>query len=280
MDRPPRWRLYRRPQAAIGSVVADKDIGSIQPEGFAMKRIALGALVLAALAAAVPALAAGPLDVNAGLGLHSQYVWRGQIVNPEAVLQPELGISVLGLSFGMWGNVDLSDVNGYETSLSETDWTVGYHLSLPLVSLGAGFVYYDYPTRGPNDTTELYVGGEVNVPFSPHLWISKDIDQVKGTYVNVGGAWSRELGSSTALDLGLDLGYSSEGYVNRVFGGDSAGMSDLTITASVPWRPLPLLTVRPHVSFATLLGDAKDLTDERDADTSALWYGVSARVSF
>lgn len=238
------------------------------------------ALATLVLAAAAPAAAAGPVGVDAAVGVHSEYVWRGQIVTAEAVLQPEVTVGALGLSCGAWGNVDLTDANGFETSLAETDWSVGYAVSLPLVSLGAGFIRYDYPSRGPQDTSELYVGGEAHVALSPHLWVYRDVDVVEGTYVNVGGSWDRSLGEATALEIAADLGWGSAGYVRGFFGPDQAGVGDLTVAARLPWRPLPPLTVTPQVSFATLLGDAKEAVDERGDDTATVFYGVTARVGF
>ncbi len=244
-----------------------------------MTRMFTAALLTLVLGAATAA-AMGPLDVSAGVGVHSKYVWRGQIVTPEAVVQPELGLGLAGLSIGVWGNVDLTEVNGYETSLTETDWSVGYGFSLPLVSFGVGFIYYDFPSRGPLDTSELYVGGEADVLFSPHVWIYHDVDEIKGTYVTAGGSWSRDLAETAELKVGVDLGWSSEGMTRGYFGVETAAASDVTIAAKVPWRVAPLVTVEPHVSWATLLGDAKDAVAAADRDTDTVFFGVTARVSF
>jgi hypothetical protein len=246
-----------------------------------MSRTLVATSVATALLLAVPALALGPLDVTAGAGVHSKYVWRGQISTADPVLQPELNVGLLGMEIGVWANMDLTDINGYEASLSETDWSLGYEFSLPLVTLGAGFIYYDYPSRGPRDTFEFYVGAEAHVLLSPRLYIYNDLDAYKGTYVGAGITWDRELGRTTALQLAGDFGWGSDGYMNGYFGGSvGAGASDLTLAASLPWRALPLLTIEPYVSWATLLGGAKDFVDERDGDWNTVFFGVTAMVSF
>jgi hypothetical protein len=149
------------------------------------------------------------------------------------------------------------------------------------VSLGAGFIYYDYPSRGPSDTFEFYVGAEAHVLLSPRLYVYNDLDAHKGTYVGAGATWSRELGETTALDLSADLGWGSDGYQNGYFGGGiGAGFSDLTLAASLPWRVLPLITVEPHVSWATLLGKTKDFVDEREGDWNTVYFGATAKFSF
>ncbi len=245
-----------------------------------MTRLTAAVLLTALVITAAPALALGPLDVDASVGLHSKYVWRGQIATPDPVLQPSLELGVMGLSVGVWSNVDLTDVNNRKTSLLETDYTVGYALSLPLVSLGAGFIYYDYPTSVANSTSEVYVNAEANVLLSPHAAIYHDVDQVKGTYVSVGGAYDYGLAETVALRLGADLGYGSEGYQTGYFGVAKAGASDLLISASLPWHGLPFVTIEPHVSWATLLGDAKTATKDAGKDTDTVFVGVTASVNF
>ena len=241
----------------------------------------LAALVLAAaVLAAAPAAALGPVDAEAGLGLHGKYVWRGQIVTDEAVLQPEAAVSLAGFSLGVWGNVDLTDVNGYGTSLNETDWTLRWGVSLPLLSLEAGAILYDYPSRGPDDTVELYAGAEAHVPLSPRLFVYRDVKDVDGTYLGAGCTWSRDLAGTAGLELAADLGWGSAGYVQGYFGPEAAGLADLTAAARLPWRALPLVTVTPHVTWATLLGDAADAVEAGGGDTDAVFCGATARVAF
>ena len=245
-----------------------------------MTRLSAAVLLCILVVTAAPALALGPLDADASVGLHSKYVWRGQIATPDPVVQPSLDLGLMGLTVGVWSNIDLTDVNNRETSLLETDYTVGYGFSLPLVSLGAGFIYYDYPESVGPSTSELYVNAEAHVLLSPHVAIYRDVDQVKGTYVSVGGAYEKPLAETADLRLAADLGYGSEGYETGYFGVMKAGMSDLLISASVPWHGLPFVTVEPHVSCATLLGDAKTATKDAGKDTDTVFVGVTASVSF
>ena len=245
-----------------------------------MTRVSAAILLTVLVITAAPALALGPLDVDASVSLNSKYVWRGQIVTPEAVVQPSLEVGAMGLTVGVWSNVDLTDVNGRETSLSETDWSVGYEFGLPLVSLGAGFIYYDFPASGPASTSEFYVSAEAHVLLSPHVAIYRDVDQIKGTYVSVGAAYDYALAPEAGLRLAADLGYGSEGYQHGYFGATQAGMSDVLISASVPWTGLPFVTIEPHVSWASLLGDAKTGFEDLGIDTDTVFYGITASVGF
>ena len=117
------------------------------------------------------------MDVDAGLALNGKYVWRGQVVTPDPVLQPDVTVNFLGFSAGFWGNIDTNDVNGMEWEFNEVDWTLGYEMNLPLLNLGAGFINYTFPGSDASGTTEFYLGASVNVLLSPSLTVYQDIEQ-------------------------------------------------------------------------------------------------------
>jgi hypothetical protein len=119
-------------------------------QGDLMKKLIMTALTgLVLVALATPVLAMGPLDINAGLGLHSKYVWRGMVVTPDMVLQPEVTLGLLGFTAGFWGNIDTNDVNGQDSEFNEIDWTLGYELGLPFMN----FARVSSTTRSPAPRT-------------------------------------------------------------------------------------------------------------------------------
>lgn len=244
------------------------------------RRISL-LIVTALLVAAGAAQAAGPLDLDAGFGVHSKYVWRGMVATDDAVLQPEAAARVLGMGFGFWGNVDMTDANDMEWQLTEVDWMFSYLLDLPLVSLEAGLIYYDIRGNLGADTSELWARGEANVLLSPALALYFDLDEYNGTHARASVAHGNKLGEFLEWELGAELGWGSEGYVNGYFGsvgaGAGAGFTDALVSLALPWHPLPMITVTPHVSYATLLSDAKD-SGAYPGD--ATFFGVTAGFSF
>jgi hypothetical protein len=245
-----------------------------------MRRPVNVALVTSLLLAAAVCQAAGPLDIDAGVGVHSKYVWRGIVVTPDAVVQPEASLGLLGMRFGVWGNVDTSDANGTEWELNEVDWTFGYTMDLPLFSCGAGLIHYDLRGGLGADTSELYVNGRANVLLSPGLDIFFDLDEFKGTHVRASAAHGGELGEFLEWDVAAELGWGSEGYVNGYFpsaGTSAAGFTDALLSLGLPWHPAPLVTVTPHVSYAVLLGDARDAGT---APQDATFLGITAMFSF
>ncbi len=260
----------------------------------ALRLMTMTALALMVLAPS--ALALGPLDANAALDLNSKYVWRGMVSNPDPVLQPSVGVSLMGFGLGFWGNLDMSDANGLDGKLNEVDWTLGYGMNLPLVELNAGLTIYDFPNSDAARTTELSLGVAANVPLSPSLTIYRDLDEIEGTYWEAGIHHAVSLRPGTDLELSAGLGLGSEGYVEGYFGPATAlpgvpevpggaHMTDYHLTAGLPFHPIPLLTVTPRVTYSTLTGDVKDIVDGSGeaayhGESDVFFWGVNAALSF
>ncbi len=259
-----------------------------------MKKILLLSLIsLLTLTTTVPALALGPIDLDAELALNSQYVWRGMICNPDAVLQPGLSGSILGMGIGFWGNIDTSDINGNEWEFNEIDWTASYGISLPLISLDFGLIHYTFPNTEISSTTEFYASAEAGVILSPTMAIYYDFDEIDGSYIEASISHDVAFSPALNLELGAGIGFGSEGYVKGYFGGSgfsfpelpgfeepSFGMTDYHFSAGMPFDSIPFFTITPAVTYTSLLSDAKDLTGVDDGDTDAFFYGITAAFSF
>lgn len=248
-----------------------------------MKKTLLALLaLLTLLTLALPALAFGPLDINAELPFLSQYVWRGQVVNSEAVLQPNFFTGIMGFGVGFWGNMDLTDVYGNQGQFSEQDFTINYGLPLPLplLDIDFGLIYYDFPNTDTSSTAEIYVTGSASVLLHPTLEIYYDFKEIDGTYVNASISHPVALSPTLDLDLGASLGYGTADYTKGYFGVDTAGMNNFLLDASVPLHPIPFFTVTPSLAYSTLLGDAKDAVDNHHGDTDAVYFGLSVSFVF
>lgn len=263
-----------------------------------MKKILLIALTgLLTLGAVTPVLAFGPVDIEAELPLYSKYVWRGTNLVDDYVLQPNLELGLFGFTLGLWGNLELSDVNGTSGDFTEIDYTLGYTLGLAIVELGAGFIHYNYPNASQFNTTEFYIYGQANVLLSPTLYIYQDIDRFKGAYWAASIGHGVKVGESTQVDLTAGLGLGSESYLQGYFPVDpslpwepefstGASSTDYFIDAKLPFHPIPFLTIAPSVTWTSLLGDAKKSVDAAPDDTvysgktSNFYWGLSAAFSF
>lgn len=264
-----------------------------------MKKLLIIALVgLLAVSAAAPALALGPLDVEAELPVYSKYVWRGMVNVDDYVLQPSLGLGVFGFQLGVWGNMDLTDVNSSDLldtkgEFTEVNYTLGWGMSLPFLDFGAGLIYYDFPKFDGAETSEFYLSAKVNVILSPSLVIYQDLDAIKGGYWDLGIGHDFALGETSKLEMTAGLGLGSKSYFEGYFTGGGAfvpdtefgtSAADARIGAALPFHPIPFLTITPKVAWTTLLGDAKDAVDGNEflwyGKTDAFYWGLSAMFKF
>jgi len=245
-----------------------------------MKKMLLTTMtLLMMISAALPALAFGPLDLEADMTYMSKFVWRGLVFNPEAVLQPSFSAGILGIGFNFWGNMDMTDINGKSGEFTEIDWVASYGLPLPFVDLDFGLIYYDL-IADDDATAEAYVSGSMGFLLNPTLSIYYDFMDADGAYVNAGISYPVALGPEINLELGASVGFGDSSYSDFYFGVDSTGMTDFLITASVPFHPIPFFTVTPNVNYGTQMGDFKTATDNADGESDAFFYGLSASFSF
>jgi hypothetical protein len=256
------------------------------------KLILIGLTGLLTIVGAVPAMALGPLDVEAELPLYSKYVWRGMNNTNDWVLQPSLEVGVLGFTLGVWANMDLTDVNKESGEFKELDYTLGYSLGLAIVELGAGFVFYDYPEHARDRTSEFFLSGKANVLLSPSLSVYQDIDKYKGAYWVASVGHGFKVGESVNLDLTGGLGLGSKNFISGYYAGQmsvpntdlGATMNDFFIRAEVPFHPIPFLSITPSVAYTSLLGDAKKAVEGDPAlyagkKDNVVW-GLAAGFSF
>ncbi len=258
-----------------------------------MKKLLLIALTgLLTIGATAPALALGPVDVEAELPVYTKYVWRGMNLVDDAVLQPSIEVGLFGFELAVWANMYLTDIHNEAGQISEVDYTLGYELELAVIELEAGFLHYSYPKHYFDDTTEFYLAGEVNVLLSPSLAVYQDIDKFKGAYWAASVGHGFGLGETMQLELTGGLGLGSKGYVSGYFGGMmtvpdtdlDASMTDYFVRAEVPFSPIPFLSIVPSVTYTSLLGDAKKALDDDDVLYSGkkdnVVWGLAAGFSF
>lgn len=255
----------------------------------------LSALVL--LTYADPCAAIGPIDARAELGLFSKYVWRGMTLTDDAVLQPSVAADLLGFTAGIWANMDFTDANasldnpdGYQGKFNEVSYTLSCGLSLPVLQVEAGVVHYTYPNTPDPATTEVFASAGADVLLSPSLTVYYDLDEVDGGYLAFALGHGVPLSPAASLEFAATLGYGTGDYVAGYFPfsatpdkaqtGADAGPTDFQATASLPYRPLDIVTISPSLTYTTLLGDAQDDVEEAGGDKDAVIVGITAGLSF
>ena len=77
----------------------------------------LGFVVLACSSSV--SLAAEEVDFEITADYFGKYIWRGQNLSDDSVFQPGLSIGYSNLTAGIWGNMDLTNINGNSGDFSE-----------------------------------------------------------------------------------------------------------------------------------------------------------------
>lgn len=249
-------------------------------------------LILPLLIAAVLASTAfsGCITGYADVTWNSRYVWRALDCVDESVLQPSVWLTCCGLTGGIWGSMELTDVNEVpggderEMKFTEVDFYLSYTRQCGPACVTAGIGDYVYPNTGLNSTAELSMVTAFGVPLTPTLSLYRDIKEADGLYTSIGisqavpGAWQ----ASGAVCVSAPVLSASAGYGNSLhngfyYGYPEAAPCDLTLNASVPISVGSFLYVTPAAHYAMFLdGDIKDLFE----DDSQAWGGVSATCCF
>ncbi len=230
------------------------------------------------------AMAEEEVTFGVATDLFDKYVWRGQNVVDDWVLQPSVSLGYMGFTASVWGNVDLNGelVNDWE--FSEADYAIDYSNSFPgqeTFGYSVGVIYYDFPNTGWSATSEIYGGLSADVPLSPAVKWFYDFDEAEGSHIlfSIGhtvekiASWGEE--NSCDLVLGASVGYGTDNYNELYFGVDDGALNDLTLSVGVPFT-FGSLTIEPSIAYSTMLDD-----DTRGLDKSDnLWGGIGASYSF
>jgi hypothetical protein len=225
------------------------------------------------------------VEIGVTADVFSKYIWRGQNVVDDWVLQPGASVSYQGLTGSVWGNFDLTGdlVDGGE--LTEIDYAIDYTNTVPgleVLSYSAGAIYYSFFNLNWPDTAELYAGLSLDVPLSPAVRWYYDFDEIEGSYVQLSLGHTIEKiqrwrdDCYCDLQLGASLGYGTDGYNNGYFGVDDGALNDLTLTAGVPIC-LGKLTIRPSVGYSVMLDDDLRAATEKSDN---FWGGVAFAYDF
>lgn len=237
------------------------------------------------LCSASAAVAEDEVSVGVAADLFSKYIWRGQNVVDDWVLQPSASVGYKGFTGSIWGNVDWTGELVDEWELSEVDYAIDYSSSFPgqeTFGYSLGAIYYDFPNTGWNATSEVYAGLTADAPLSPAVKWFYDFDEADGSYIQFSvGHTIEKIVSWTereycGLTLGVSLGYATDNYNESYFGVDDEAINDLTVTAGVPFC-FGSLTIKPSVGYSVMIDDdIREATDKSDN----FWGGVGASYSF
>jgi hypothetical protein len=211
-----------------------------------------------------------------------KYIWRGQNLSDDPVFQPGLSIGYGNLTAGIWGNMDLTNINGNSGDFSEMEYSLDYSNSFPGiegVGYSVGVIYYDFPGTVTKDTTEVYWGLDFDLPLSPSITVYHDVDEAEGSYVSLAFGHSIErvgdLGPDipVGMEIGTSLGWGSGSYNKYYWGTDQGKLQDLTFSVSFPME-IAEWTLSPSLNYITLVSDDIRDTDVYGTDSDFLFVGI------
>jgi len=248
---------------------------------------------------------------DATVAVLSKYVWRGyELSRNSIVVQPSLTIGYQGFSANLWGNLDTGPYDSgtdsdksYSSTWNETDITLSYSKTFGLFNVGGGYIYYSLGSLNPDapdrlDSQELFASVGLNSILAPTLTVYREIDHYHNWYFLLGVSHTFEFSRMISLKLAASAGYllSTDETTYPEFDGDARptdekfrNFHDGTLTASLPIKATPHLTVTPTISYVfPLSAEAKNemkglgLSGEepRDRDSSYLYGGLTACFAF
>lgn len=217
-----------------------------------------------------------------------KYIWRGQNIDDDPVLQPSITASYNNLTATIWGNLELTNINGHSGDFTEVDYSFEYSGDIPGIEgvrYAIGTIYYDFPGTNVNDTTELYWGLKADLPLCPSLTLYHDLDEADGTYLSVELGHSIEKIASLlpdipiTMEIGASLGWGTGSYNKYYWGTNQSELNDLAFSVSFPVEVVDW-TVAPSLHYVTLVSGDIRSADAYGTDSDFFFAGVSLSRRF
>ena len=181
------------------------------------------------------------VEYSVDFGVSSAFMWRGIVLNKDAVLQSSATVAGKGFSANIWTNVELTNINNLRGNITEIDYTFSYEKQIDKFNVTGGFITYTFPHMGAGATTEVFAGASVNTVLNPSVTVFWDIDEVRGVYVQFGISHTIAIFSekiSDGLTISANVGYCSENFVKGFFMHENeeahATFSDVGVRVDVP----------------------------------------------
>jgi hypothetical protein len=238
-----------------------------------------------------PVTPAEPIGLGFSTDYFSKYIWRGQVINPQSVIQPSIYLSKFGFTGTIWSNLDATGIHDNRWEFNEIDSSLDYTAAIPdfnVINVSAGVVNYDFPNTSSPNTTEVYGGFGLNAcPLNPNFKVYRDVDEIKGTYYQfaIGQTFDKIKQWSEAcycgVQLGASTGYGNSPYNKGYFGVRGGSMQDLTLNAALPIT-ISSWTVKPSINYSTMLADkvrssGSSLVAGRGDN---IWFGINISTQF
>lgn len=215
---------------------------------------------------------------DAELTVANRYVWRGQLLVDDPVLQPAANLSYGDFRLNVWGNLDLTNVNGNAGQFTEVDvaleWLHAFDDTPIPFRVFAGAAGYFFPNLPFEPTAEIYGGVAFGVPANPTFTVYRDVALIDGTYVSFHLEDRVEIGPFTLAGK-AGIAWADRGYNRGYFNVDRNGFNDFHAVLSLPWSR-GRWTVKPFVAWYSLVeGSIRRATAKSDSLVYGLTVGAT-----
>jgi hypothetical protein len=214
----------------------------------------------------------------------TKYVWRGLNVVDGPVWQPSVTASYGAWSLNLWGNFEIDDSSDYgpgfgsgRGKFTEVDTTVAYGATSGDWDWTAGYIRYDYPNTGFEETSELFVGATHASEWSPSIELYTDIDAVHGTAALLGVSKVLTASEKGELEVSFGLGYGDSEFTAYYLGTGKAGLTDASVGLTYIHTINSTSSVTVYGSFSALL--SKDYVPGNGKRDNFV-FGVGVTVGF
>jgi hypothetical protein len=199
-------------------------------------------------------------EVSGDASVYSQYIWRGFVLDRDAVIQPSIYVSTPSTKFGklkvgVWSNQDLQNSDNLKSE--EFDYIIDYTYDFDYLSVSLGHTYYDFVDTS-TFSREFYIGLSLPKLFlSPSVFFYRDYGSTEngggsGNYTVINGFYSLPIKNTPlSLDLSGHVGFNHNQFIDGD-GGDLAFKAGLTMPLTKN------LSFTPNVNYSIPFGDLAD----------------------
>ena len=213
----------------------------------------------------------------------SKYMWRGLSIVNETVHQPYVSATYKGLSLGIWGNQELTNVNKHQSRFTEFDYSVDYNWSWQRADFVVGFVNYRYPNEGLDQNSEAYASVGLQLPLRPKVKIYRELRTAWGTYVKLSlghtfeDLWEPTPRTSLGLDLSGHLGWGSRRHNNAQYGVRRPTFTDTQTSLGMPIKLGKTWSLTPAIHLSRILDNRLRRSVDRETNW---WASLTLSASF
>lgn len=157
-------------------------------------------LLVAALSTGMLAASSAQAELEANIGVASNYIWRGMTqTQDQAAVSGGLDFASGGFYAGTWAsNVDFgtdADSAGYELDLY-----AGYGFEVGTVGLDLGYIYYAYPSLEDSDFSEVYANAGIG-GFSAGVAFQVDADFTDEDYLYYSAGYDFDVAEGIGMGI-------------------------------------------------------------------------------